>query len=449
MIMKKINLIITFLIGITLSGYAQEEKQDKVEVVSQEIILSLSDAISQGLLNNYDIIIADKNTEISKTNNTLENAGLYPSLTTDAAWNHNWSHAMNSNLGVLSPSIGTDFTIFDGFKVWITKEQLEELEHYSEGNATIVIENTIKDVIVAYYESLLEQQRLEVAEQLAELSKERYDYTNSQKELGQKVTYDVLQAKNAWLEDRRTSLDQKNRLQVKLRELNFVMGVPESEQTMYKLTEKFEAVEKDYVLSNLIELLNADNSTLKNQYVNQIIKQKDIELAKAAFMPSVKGNASIKYTENYGGAQGIPNFNIDGISATVGATLSIPIYMGGSRRRAKQIALINKQIAEVETQQMSHSLNNQIMQVYDTYVLQREILELTEEQVATALLNLEMSTERYRNGQINSFNLRDVQIQYLDAQNSRLTAIFNLIATNTEIVRLTGGIIDAFPIDNE
>lgn len=426
--------------GAFSSIYAQQ----KDSVVTQEIILNLADAIAQGLANNYDIRIEAQNVEVAKTNNSLENAGLYPSLSVNGAWNHQWSHAVGSSLGSLTPDVKTQFTIFNGFQVWINKAQLEELQHFSEGNAQIVIENTIKDIIVGYYEALLEQNRLEVAEQLAQLSKERYDYTNSQKELGQKVTYDVLQAKIAWFEDRRTALDQKNKLQVKLRDLNFIMGVPEGEQTFYKLTEEFKAVEKNYVLQDLIERLNAENSTLKNQYVNQIIKQKDIELAKAAFMPQLTGNASLNYTDQYVIGDGIPNFMVDGINGSVGVTLSIPIYMGGSRRRAKQIALINNQIAEIQTSQMSHSLNNQMMQVYDTYILQREILDLTEEQVATAQLNLDMSTERYRNGQINSFNLRDVQIQYLDAQNSRLTAIFNLIATNTEIVRLTGGIIDAY-----
>ncbi|NLR94126.1 MULTISPECIES: TolC family protein [Flammeovirga] len=441
--MRTIYLSLLLLVLQVFPSLGQEKEEDTT-TAKQQITLSLADAISMGLENNYDIRIAAQNVEISKTNNTLENAGLYPTVSTDVDWNHNWSHAAQSNLGILSPTVNSNFTIFNGFQVWITKEQLEELQHYSEGNAQVVIENTIKDIIVAYFESLLEQQRLDVANQLAELSKERFDYTETQKSLGQAVTYDVLQAQNAWLEDRRTALEQKNKLQVKLRDLNFIMGVPEPEQVMYNLTESFEAVEKDYILADLIERVNADNTTLKNNYINQIIKQKDIELAKAAFLPSLKGSANIKYTENYGGAQGIPNFNIDGISGMVGATLSIPIYMGGSRRRAKQIAVINTQIAEIETQQMSHSLNNQMMQVYDTYVLQREILELTVEQVNTAQLNLQMSTERYRTGQINSFNLRDVQIQYLDAQNSRLTAIFNLISTNTEIVRLTGGIIDAY-----
>ncbi|NME67767.1 TolC family protein [Flammeovirga aprica] len=436
------NIFISAL--LFLFTFSQVTAQEQEEVVAQTITLSLADAIAQGLENNYSIRIEAQNVEIAKTNNTLENAGLFPSLSVNTGWNHQWSQALGSSLGSITPDVKTQFTIFNGFQVWINKAQLEELQHFSEGNAQIVIENTIKDIIVGYYEALLEQNRLEVAQRLAQLSQERYDYTNSQKELGQKVTYDVLQAKVAWFEDRKTALEQKNILQVKLRELNFIMGVPEAEQVFYNLTEDFEAVEKDYILQDLIERLNADNSTLKNQYVNQIIKQKDIELAKAAFMPQVTGNASINYTDQYVVGSGIPNFMVDGINGSVGVTLSLPIYMGGSRRRAKQIATINKQIADIETAQMSHSLNNQMMQVYDTYVLQREILDLAEEQVATAQLNLDMSTERYRNGQINSFNLRDVQIQYLNAQNSRLSAIFNLIATNTEIVRLTGGIVDAY-----
>ena len=49
-----------------------------------------------------------------------------------------------------------------------------------------------------------------------------------------------------------------------------------------------------------------------------------------------------------------------------------------------------------------------------------------------------------RTPNINSFNFRDVQIIYLRAAVDKYRAIFNLIDMQTELLRLSGGIISEF-----
>jgi outer membrane protein TolC len=62
----------------------------------------------------------------------------------------------------------------------------------------------------------------------------------------------------------------------------------------------------------------------------------------------------------------------------------------------------------------------------------------------TAQLNLDLSTERFKNGTINSFNFRDVQIQFINSEFNRLEAVYNLIDSHSELLRITGGIISEF-----
>jgi len=47
----------------------------------------------------------------------------------------------------------------------------------------------------------------------------------------------------------------------------------------------------------------------------------------------------------------------------------------------------------------------------------------------------------FKSGAINSFNFRDIQLRYINASIRRLEAIFDLIDTETELLRLTGGIV--------
>ena len=63
-----------------------------------------------------------------------------------------------------------------------------------------------------------------------------------------------------------------------------------------------------------------------------------------------------------------------------------------------------------------------------------------------ARINLQLSTERYENGSINSFNFRDVQQIYAKAALRYHNATFSVIESYYALLRLTGGIVDQFKI---
>ena len=76
--------------------------------------------------------------------------------------------------------------------------------------------------------------------------------------------------------------------------------------------------------------------------------------------------------------------------------------------------------------------------------MRQEQLELAEENLGAAKLNMDLSRERYENGTINSFNYRDVQQIYMNAAVQFQNAKFSLIESYNAILRLTGGIVDQY-----
>jgi outer membrane protein TolC len=70
-----------------------------------------------------------------------------------------------------------------------------------------------------------------------------------------------------------------------------------------------------------------------------------------------------------------------------------------------------------------------------------ELLNVANENMAAAELNLTISEEKYRSGVINSFNFRDVQLIYLNAALRRLQSIYDLIDPKTRLTRITGGFL--------
>lgn len=410
---------------------------------SQENLLSLSDAIDKTLANNYGIVISSFEEEAAGLNNNWGNAGRYPSVGFDLNSQNNIRYSdgagtLNNNL-VADLNVG--WKIFDGFKVKITKEKLEKLEELSQGQSAVVIENTIQDLMLAYYYVLLQEENLKVIENLLKLSKDRYDYETARFEMGSAVSVNVLLAKNVWLNDKSAYLRQELNLKEAYRTLNFIMSEKESPQWI--LISDFAPDSFDISVSGLIEKMLSSNYVLKNQYINQSLKEQEKKLRESDLLPDLGLSAGI--SNNFSRAQplGSDPANSSTFSPYGNLSFSYDIFTGGIRKTAVAVAKINTEISRVQTEEMIHSLQNQMLSLYDFHLLRKELLSISVENLATAELNLQIAEQKYRNGSLTSFEFREVQILHLNAALGRLAAIYDLIYNETELTRLTGGFLNS------
>ncbi len=90
---------------------------------------------------------------------------------------------------------------------------------------------------------------------------------------------------------------------------------------------------------------------------------------------------------------------------------------------------------------MKHSLTNQLMNIYDFHEVRLALLEVAEESLEAAELNMQIAGEKFRTGAINSFNYRDIQLIYLNSAIRRLNAVYDVIDSRTNLTRLIGGFI--------
>jgi outer membrane protein TolC len=408
-------------------------------VGAQPEALTLSWAIKKSLEHNYGIRISRSDAEIAGINNNWGTAGRYPSIGFDASSTNTYNFADSTRTNRLYAGVGLNWTIFDGFRVNFTKEKLEGLEELALGRLGVVVENTIEDVVMAYYNVLLQQQNLEVLETVMNLSKDRYEYEEARYALGGTVTYNVLQAKNVYLNDKALFMTQEVQVRNSVRNLNFLLGVDPS--VPWDFPEPFEPDTTTYVLSDLREKMMANNQTLKNQYTNLQLQKKEIELKRSALYPSL--SLATGLDENIGSLQHIGSTNA--LSAYGNLRLSWDIYSGGTRKRSIEVARINEEIANVEIEEMEHALLIELLNLYDFYSIRIALLEVADESLEAAELNMSIADEKFKTGAINSFQYRDIQLIYLNSALRRLEAIYNLIGSRTSLTRLTGG----FLMENE
>jgi len=419
--------------------------------VNAQQLLSLDDAILKGLDNNFNIRISKQQYDISRINNTEGAAGRWPSISLgvnsinrydntpffDTTFNENVRNDVYSNQ--LTPYVNVRWVLFDGMRVNISKQKLDLLETFSAGYSTIVIENTLQAIILSYYNALLQEERLKVLKEVKELSGDRYAYEMMRKQIGTSVTFDVLQAKNSFFSDSTNYLLQELNVKNAFLRLNLLLG--ESPDVRFALVDSFDVKIQDYDLQEMMDKMLSNNSNLKNQYINQEILKRDIGLAKSDVWPSLSMNAGADYTEAW---YDFEKSSVDNNSLDYYAnfTLSFNLFNGGNTSRTIKTSQINERIGQLEIQQLEQTLENLLVNEFELYNIRKQLLDVANVNLESAKLNMEIATEKYRNGTINSFNFRDVQLIFLNAASNKLNAIYDLIDSQTELLRLTGGIIN-------
>ena len=429
--MKQKALRNNLLVLLTLTAFS-------FSLESQEN-LSLSESLERAMAHNYGLIISRADAEIASINNNPGNAGRYPTIGFDASQNNSYDLRGETLSNRFSSGIGLNWVLFDGFRVTITQAKLDNLEELSEGRLAVMIESTIQDVILSYYNVLLQQEQLKVLESVMRLSEDRYRYEQEHKALGGSVTYNVLQAQNTWLTDKANFMNQEVLLRNSIRNLNFLMG--ESPTLTWIFTQAFVADTSDYVMADLLERMKASNQTLKNQYTSLLLAEKETSLRRANYSPTLSLGAGVDMSESWTSTGTQPTVNNGSMSPYGNLRLSWDIYSAGVRRRSVEVARINEDVARVEIREMEHALTNELYNLLDYYQVRTALLNVAEENLAAAELNLQISEEKYRSGVINSFNYRDIQLIYLSAAIGRLRAVYNLVDSRTRLTRITGGFL--------
>ena len=427
---RQIFLIIVWG-AFSLTAYAQDTPD-----------LSLRDAIRIGLENNFDIRIADENVRIAENNDYIGNAGMLPriDLSMGGTWFETQSPAsfLSSRVNG-SAGISLNWTLFDGYRAIATKDRLEHLEEQSEGNAAIIVETTIQAVILAYYNSLIAEEQVSVLQESLGASRRRFQYEEVRKEIGASGTFELLQFKDALFTDSTNLAIQELNYRNALKNLNLLINVPI--ESAWNLTGRLQDNFPAYDLPELRKEMMANNANLQNQYITNHILRQDTRLARANLYPTVGLNASTNYglgtvTRIDGNSSDFSAFDY-----SAGLTLSLNLFNGGQTRRAIRSAQINEQIGKLQERQLQEALQNDLWVAHDTYNTRRQIKNLTEELASNAQTNLEIAEDRFESGLINSLDYRQIQLQLLQAQLSRLQAIRDLIESETELIRLTGGLV--------
>ena len=441
----KIILLLAIIgLGLFVELNAQ---QDSVITNAEEKEISLSEALKITLERNYQVKITRSNLTIAENNNSWGRAGRLPTVTFDLSQRNRYdnlppdSSRTTSLSNSLNPSVNANWVLFNGNAVNITKKNLEEYQNISEDNLQIQLENTILLTVLGYYNMLLQNEKLDVLTNIMNLSRDRYDYVKTRKELGSAVTFDVLQVKDAFLSDSSNYILQKLNFYNSIRDFNQLLA--DTVYVSYVPTDAFETDLLELNYEDLKTMMVESNKNLQRQYANQKILENNIGLQKSSLYPRISLNAGADNSNIRTDliSPDISAVTINNYGAYANLSLSYTIFNGGNRKRNIQNAMVDEEIGQMEIADLKLKLNNQLLSMLELYNARKQLYRVADESTKSAELNLQIAKDKFASGAINSFNYRDIQLSYINASFKKLEAIYLLIGSYNDLLRLTGNII--------
>lgn len=396
--------------------------------ISQES-LDLSKAIKIALENNYQIKLAEKNTEIAENNNNLGNAGFLPTLS--ASGNYNISQQsgrteLPSEPGQpntiiaqdaagrtqLGASVTLNWTLFDGFAMFTNYNRLNLLEENSQIQFQLAVENNIREVITNYVSLINTLKNLDNLKKSIEISRDRLSLAEDKLQYGSVSGAAVLQAKVDLNADSSSILQTEIELANIERALKYSMGIKSDRKFIYER-------ELEYInlgdIEELREKLFERNSSI-NLAINQSrISQRDRELIVSQFYPRVDLTAGYQYSST-ANDEGFPLFS-ESYGPNVGLNAQFNLFDANRRFRNLENADINMEIADIQIEDVKASIEFNLLNLFDTYQRQNSLIELEESNLETAKENLQRSDNAFELGNLTSIEFREAQLNLLLAQN--------------------------------
>ena len=409
--------------------------------------LFLKDAIALCMENNYGIAIAINQREIAFNNNTWGNAGVLPDVTAGGSYSRTRENTeLIFTVGDPQNRTGAVSSVLDAaieatwgleLSMLFTKDQLTDLAIREGKEAEVVIQNTVADVSISYYTLILEKKRLELLENNLNLTKTRFDLAESRYQLGKGSKLDFLQANVDYNTDQSTLLRQKEAVQSARINLNRLMVVPLNSEHLVGTAIK---PDPDLQFEQLRTVMLSQNPSILASFYQEQAAAKQIEIEEAQFLPQIQFNVGGIYAQSEAEAGFVESRSSLGL--TYGVSAAWNLFNGFNRTRNIENAKLEELIAGNSYEQLKLELESQLLNVFINYQNNLELLQLEEKSLGIASENAEIAMERYKIGRFSELELREAQLNALDAEIRYLQASYNAKIAEIGLLRLSGGILN-------
>jgi outer membrane protein TolC len=414
-------------------------------------LLTLEEAIQQGITKQYSIQISRQRERIAANENSLGNAGFLPTITGSANKNYTISGLNQSFFGGLRPplvqsgvnsnsgnaGVAMAWTLYDGKGMFILRDRFKELQNLGAKQTESNIENLIALISTTYYDIIRQSLRVNNFKKGLEISNDRLKLAKDRYEVGQGSKVDYYSAQVDFNEDKALLIAQEQAF------TNTKIGFNTLLIKEYKT---------DFSINNTIDLLpKLTLSELKMSALSQnpaligaILSKKISDLETKNIQSQQKPQIDLLAGYNLNSVANGAGFGVEKGSSDVfnyGLRATINIFDGYNQKRRIQNAKINAEIASMQIEDLKNALLSALERTYVTYENSLNLIQLETENYTIAKQNIDIAFDRFKVGIATSYELREVQRNAVAAETRLIEAKFAAKSAEIELIRLSGNLL--------
>lgn len=408
--------------------------------------ITLDEAIALALKNSYEIQIAKNSVEANTILNNYGIAGGLPvfsgnltnteqitsvkqKLNTGVEINRN-SAAGNNTQASLNGSI----LLYNGKRVVTTKKRLAELQYQSSDLLNSQIQNTIAQVMTAYYDVVRQKSYEQTLGTSIIASQKRLEILQVRKAAGMANNADIFQAQIDLNTLYQTLQNQQMVVAVAKTELLRLLTIdPKTTLAISDTITVDETMDLNAVLDRIA--VNADVKAADRQVrINDLIVRETMALR----YPTIRLNAAYNYSRNQSAA-GLTLLN-QTIGPNAGVTVGVPIYNGTIFKRQRQVAEINSSSARLQKDVIVRDYSAGVVRMFQTYVSSLQQLATQKENYNLSKQLLDLTLQRFQLIQATIIDVREAQRSFEDAGYRMININYAAKAAEIELKRLSSSL---------
>lgn len=420
-------------------------------ICAQEVV-TLEDAVSGALKSNYDILLVKNDSASYALDNEYKNAAFLPRLngTASKVWNNN-DQKQNFSDGTkrerngirssnLQAAVNLNWTLFDGLKMFATRDKIEEFTKLGALSVRNQVVNTVAAVVNNYYNIVQQKQQLKAIEEQMSISEERVKLADKKLSVGLGSKPELLQAKVDLNAQKAAQLRQQTLIAQLKEQLNQLTGKPVTDS--YEVSDSI-PINLQLSYSEIAQNLEQSNPALKVAQKNIDIAQISLLERKAERWPTVQFNSAYNFTraDNKAVVNPFTPLFSQNKGLNYGFSATIPILNGFNTKRLIRQAQLDIQYSQLVLDNQRSQINVALGNAYKDYEYQKKALALEEENIELAKENVFIALARFRQGVSTYLELREAQFSLADAYNRLISARYNTKVAEVELMRLKGDIL--------
>ncbi|AEV98909.1 hypothetical protein A4D02_10170 [Niastella koreensis] len=442
--MKYVSLLVISLISTVLVNAQQQ--------------LTLQDAVTAALKNNYDILLSRNDSTTYALNRYYSFGAFMPQLngTASAIWNTNnqqlkfasrvdGKDSLITRNGVRTSTVNygvnLNWTLFDGLKMFATRERLIEQETLGGLTLKAQIVNSIAAVINNYYGIVRQKELLTAIDKTMAIYEERVQLADKKLSVGLGSKPELLQAKVDYNAQRAAQITQQSLIAQLRDQLNQLIGFKQG--SVYEVADDTIPLNTSLQYGEFANKYEDTNPMLLAAKKSIDVANLGVKEQKAGLWPTLSFNSAYNFGKTNNSVvvnQNQPFYN-QNKGFNYGFGLNVPILNGFNTRRLIRLAQINVQYQELNYEKQRSLVDVGISTSFKNYELQKKLLEVENENIQLAEENVHIAFERLKQGVTTYLELSEAQKSLQDAYIRLTTAKYNTKQAETELMRLRGDLL--------